>query len=155
MATFKAVVRKQRADGFYAVYIRIVHRSRMDYIKTDKVISPKSITASGEFKDHVVNEYCSRQILKYIDMLNRKNLTQYTVEEVIEYLTRDAGVESFSEYAKLHIDRMKKSGHAQNTKDYLYALQHLERYLGTNNVLFADLSSAVLKKMDCHDVADQ
>lgn len=44
-------------DGFYAVYIRIVHRSRMGYIKTDKVISPKSITASGEFKDPVVSEY--------------------------------------------------------------------------------------------------
>lgn len=146
MATLKAVVRKQRADGFYAVYIRIVHRSRMGYIKTDKVISPKSITASGEFKDPVVNEYCSRQILKYTDMLNRKDLTQYTVAEVIEYLTRDAGVESFSEYARLHIDRMKKSGHARNAKDYLYALQHLERYLGTNNVLFAHLSSAVLKK---------
>lgn len=146
MATLKAVVRKQRADGFYAVYIRIVHRSRMGYIKTDKVISPKSITASGEFKDPVVNEYCSRQILKYTDMLNRKNLTQYTVAEVIEYLTRDAGVESFSEYARLHIDRMKKSGHARNAKDYLYALQHFERYLGTNNVLFAHLSSAVLKK---------
>ena len=146
MATLKAVVRKQRVDGFYAVYIRIVHRSRMGYIKTDKVISPKSITASGEFKDPVVNEYCSRQILKYTDMLNRKDLTQYTVAEVIEYLTRDAGVESFSEYARLHIDRMKKSGHARNAKDYLYALQHLERYLGTNNVLFAHLSSAVLKK---------
>ena len=139
MATLKAVVRKQRADGFYAVYIRIVHRSRMGYIKTDKVISPKS-------KDPVVNEYCSRQILKYTDMLNRKDLTQYTVAEVIEYLTRDAGVESFSEYARLHIDRMKKSGHARNAKDYLYALQHLERYLGPNNVLFAHLSSAVLKK---------
>lgn len=146
MATLKAVVRKQRADGFYVVYIRIVHRSRMGYIKTDKVISPKSITASGEFKDPVVNEYCSKQILKYADMLNRKDLTQYTVAEVIEYLTRDAGVESFSEYARLHIDRMKKSGHARNAKDYLYALQHLERYLGTNNVLFAHLSSAVLKK---------
>ena len=75
-------------------------------------------------------------------MLNRKDLTQYTVSEVIEYL----GVESFSEYARLHIDRMKKSGHARNAKDYLYALQHLERYLGTNNVLFAHLSSTVLKK---------
>ena len=27
MANFKAVVRKKRADGFYPVYIRIVHRS--------------------------------------------------------------------------------------------------------------------------------
>ena len=73
MATLKAVVRKQRADGFYAVYIRIVHRSRMGYIKTDKVISPKNVTASGDLKDPVVNEYCSRMILKYTDMLNRKD----------------------------------------------------------------------------------
>ena len=34
MATFKVVVRKKRADGFYPVYIRVVHRSRMGYIKT-------------------------------------------------------------------------------------------------------------------------
>lgn len=29
MATFKVVVRKKRADGFYPVYIRVVHRSRI------------------------------------------------------------------------------------------------------------------------------
>lgn len=146
MATLKAVVRKQRADGFYAVYIRIVHRSRMGYIKTDKVISPKNVTASGELKDPVVNEYCGRMILKYSDMLNRKDLTAYSVAEVIEYLTRDSGTESFSEYARLHIDRMTKAGHGRNAKDYMYALQHLERYLGTNKILFAQLSSTVLKK---------
>ena len=146
MATLKAVVRKQRADGFYAVYIRIVHRSRMGYIKTNKVISPKNVTASGELKDPVVNEYCSRVILKYSDMLNRKDLTAYSVAEVIEYLTRDSGTECFSEYARLHIDRMTKAGHGRNAKDYMYALQHLERYLGTNKILFAQLSSTVLKK---------
>lgn len=41
---------------------------------------------------------------------------------------------------------MKKGGHERNAKDYLYAVQHLERYLGTNQVLFAHLSSNVLKK---------
>ena len=29
MATFKVVVRKKRTDGFYPVYIRVVHRSRI------------------------------------------------------------------------------------------------------------------------------
>lgn len=48
MANLKAVVRKQRADGLYPVYIRIVHRRRMGYIKTDKVISPKYITSNGD-----------------------------------------------------------------------------------------------------------
>lgn len=51
MATFKVVVRKKRADGFYPVYIRVVHRSRMGYIKTDKLITDKQITKNGEIKE--------------------------------------------------------------------------------------------------------
>ena len=79
MATFKVVVRKKRADGFYPVYIRVVHRSRMGYIKTDKLITDKQITKNGEIKDIVVNEYCSREILRYSDMINRKDVSNYFV----------------------------------------------------------------------------
>ena len=88
MATLKAVVRKKRADGFYPVYIRIVHRSRMGYIKTDKLITDKQILKSGEIKDAVVNEYCSRLILHYTDLINRQDISNYSVVELIEYLTR-------------------------------------------------------------------
>ena len=79
MTTFKVVVRKKRADGFYPVYIRVVHRSRMGYIKTDKLITDKQITKNGEIKDIVVNEYCSREILRYSDMINRKDVSNYFV----------------------------------------------------------------------------
>ena len=88
MATFKTVVRKKRADGFYPVYIRIVHRSRMGYIKTDKLITGKQISKSGEIKDAVVNEYCSRLILHFTEMINRHDISNYSVIELIEYLTR-------------------------------------------------------------------
>ena len=88
MATLKAVVRKKRADGFYPVYIRIVHRSRMGYIKTDKLVTDKQILKSGEIKDAVVNEYCSRLILHYTDLINRQDISNYSVMELIEYLTR-------------------------------------------------------------------
>ena len=101
MATFKAVVRKKRVDGFYPVYIRIVHRSRMGYIKTDKLITDKQILKSGEIKDAVVNEYCSREILKYTDMANRKDISEYSVSELIEYLTHVEDNVCFSEYAKI------------------------------------------------------
>ena len=50
MATIKAVVRKARTDGFFPVYIRIVHRSKMGYIKTDKIVSPKGIAKSGDIR---------------------------------------------------------------------------------------------------------
>ena len=83
MATFKVVVRKKRADGFYPVYIRVVHRSRMGYIKTDKLITDKQITKNGEIKDIVVNEYCSREILRYSDMINRKDVLSIQMKKYV------------------------------------------------------------------------
>lgn len=146
MATLKAVVRNLKADGLYQVYIRIVHRSKMGYIKTNKFIHHKQVSANGELKDPVVNEYCARAILKYNDLLNRKDITALSVAEVIAYLTEDDSLENFSEYAKIHISRMIQRGQERNAKNYKLAVAHLERYLGTNQVSFAQLSSTVLKK---------
>lgn len=146
MATLKAVVRKQRADGFYPVYIRIVHRSQPGYIKTDKVISPKQVAANGDLKDPVVNEYCSRLILRYNDKLNRKDLKALSVKEVVEFLTSEENLESFSDYARLHIRKMEQCGQARNAKNYKLAVAHLERFLGTTQVTFAMMSSTVLNK---------
>ena len=146
MATFKAVVRRLRADGLYPVYLRVTHRRQIGYINTNKVISPQYVTRNGDFKDPVVNEYVSRAILKYTDMLNRKDCSAFSVNEVIEYLTRDQEIENFSEYAKLHILRMEKRGQMRNAKNYKLAVAHLERYLGTNEIKFDQLSSTVLKK---------
>lgn len=146
MATIKAVVRKQRADGYYPVYIRIGHRTQKGYIKTDKIISPKHIAPNGDFKDAVVVEYCSNLILKYTDMLNRKDISSLLVSEVVEYLTQDSGAENFSQYAKLHISRMEQRGQERNAKNYKLAVAHLERYLGTNQVTFSQMSSTVIRK---------
>ena len=146
MATLKAVVRKQRSDGFYPVYIRVSHRTKVGYIKTSKIISPSHINKAGDFTDAVVNEYCSRLILQYNDKLNRKDLKALSVLEVVEYLTRGSEDESFSEYAQLHIRRLEERGQARTAKNYKLAVQHLERYLGSNQLLFCQLSSTVLKK---------
>lgn len=146
MATFKTVVRKKRVDGFYPVYIRVVHHSKMGYIKTDKVVTDKQILKTGEIRDAVVNEYCSRVILHYTDMVNRKDVSNYSVIELIDYLTHSEDEVCFSEYAASHITRMIGEGHARNAKNYQLAVQHLERFLGTNHIMFGLLTSTVLNK---------
>lgn len=146
MATFKVVERKKRADGFYPVYIRVVHRSRMGYIKTDKLITDKQITKNGEIKDIVVNEYCSREILRYSDMINRKDVSNYSVAELIEFLIHSDEEICFSDYATKFINRMTSEGHERNAKNYRLAVNHLERYLGTTRVMFTHLSSSVLTR---------
>ena len=146
MATFKVVVRKKRADGFYPVYIRVVHRSRMGYIKTDKLITDKQITKNGEIKDIVVNEYCSREILRYSDMINRKDVSNYSVAELIEFLIHSDEEICFSDYATKFINRMASEGHERNAKNYQLALQHLERFLGTTQIMFSHLTSHLMNR---------
>lgn len=146
MATLKAIARKQKSSGPFPVYIRIIHNRKVGYIATDKVIGGNCIAANGDLKDPVVNEYCARLILKYTDMLNRKDISSFTLAEVIEFLTEDTEAENFSEYAKLHIRRMQQRGQERNAKNYKLAVAHLERFLGTNQITFAQLSSTVLRK---------
>lgn len=145
MTTFKTVVRKKRADGFYPVYIRVVHRSRMGYIKTDKVVTDKQIMKSGDIKDAFVNDYCSHEILRYTDMMNRKDVSRYSVMELIEYLTHVSDEVCFSDYATRFINRLSV-GNARTARNYRLAVNHLERYVGTNQIMFSLLTTTVLRK---------
>ena len=52
MAKFKAMVRYQRPDGYYTVYIRVSHNKKVQYIKTDKMVNQKGID-----KNNAVSEF--------------------------------------------------------------------------------------------------
>ena len=71
----------------------------MGYIKTSKIVTDKQLGKSGEIKDAVVNDFCAREILRYSDIMNRKDVSQYSVGELIEYLTNMDEDTSFSEFA--------------------------------------------------------
>ncbi len=146
MATFKTIVRYKRADGFYQVYIRVLHRSKSGYIKTDKFVTDKQLSKSGEIKDAVINKYCAQEILRYTELVNRKDVSGYSVTELIEYLMNSDMEVCFSDYATKFINRMASEGHERNAKNYRLAVNHLERYLGTTRVMFTHLSSSVLTR---------
>lgn len=100
MITLKAVVRKPRTDGFFSVYIRIVHNRKPGYIKTNKIIDAAHIDSNGELTDPVVNEYCAMIIRQYTDRLNRTDISLWDVKDVLEYLQKTDEEVCFSEYAK-------------------------------------------------------
>ena len=65
MATFKPTVRGMRKDGFLQVYIRVTHRTKHGYIKTDKMITRKELTKTNEIKDPFVMNYCTERIMEF------------------------------------------------------------------------------------------
>lgn len=62
MATLKPCVQKQRSDGFYPVYIRVIHNRESAFIKTDKLVDKKSVSKTRDIRDNEVLRYCTQLI---------------------------------------------------------------------------------------------
>ncbi len=146
MATLRLVVQKKRKDGYWPVYIRVVHRGKPSFMPTGKVVNDKGLTKSREIKDTFVLSLLMPRIVEYTEALNRVDVTNWSVQEVVNFLKTGTEDISFSEYARRHADRMVDEGHVRNARNYVLALQHLERFLGTTDVKFSALTSATIEK---------
>lgn len=146
MATLKICVRSKRSDGFYPVYIRVTHHRELAYIKTDKMVNDKGITKTKEVKDPYVVGLLSPVIIDYMERLNKKDIRNWNAKEVSDFLVSGDDDIDFSEYARKHIDRMIDRGQQRNARNYELALQHLERFAGTNCVKFSHLTSMFVNR---------
>lgn len=142
MATFKATVRNQRKDGFYKVYIMCTHRTQPTYISTDKMVNNAGLAKDKKtIIDPYVREYCDRRILKFVEKLNKVDISRWNVQQVVDYLLLEDSDVCFSDFARKHIDEMVNTGHERNARNYELALQHLERFAGTNKLMCSRLTS--------------
>ena len=65
--TLKAIVRKLRTDGLYAVYIRIVHNRKPGYIKTNKIVDADHISKDNEPTDPEVAVTASLERIHHVE----------------------------------------------------------------------------------------
>ena len=125
MAVFKAVVRFKRPDGFYPVYIRVTHQRKAQYIKTDKMVDQKGVDKSNGIKDPYVMKYCANKISRFVEILNKQDISSWTVDEVVNYLKSGTADICFSDYAREYQSKMIQEGHARNARTYELAY-HLQ-----------------------------
>lgn len=145
MITFKIVVQKQRTDGYWPVYIRVTHDRRSSYIKTNKIVNAKGLVKNTkEVKDPFVRKECDILITDYIEKLNKVNTSNWTIEEIIQFLKKNTTDICFSEYARKYQAEMIANGHARNARTYELAYQNMERYAGTNRVMFSHITSTFI-----------
>lgn len=146
MATLKACVKAKRKDGFYPVYIRVIHHKKVAYMPTDKMVNDKGLTKTGEIDDPYVLQYCTARIVEYMEILNKIDTENWTVKDVVDYLKSGYSDICFSDYARKHIDRMIDRGQQRNARNYELALQHMERFAGTTRVMFSHLTSSFVAR---------
>lgn len=145
MATLRTCVRTQRSDGLYKVFIRVTHNRDARYIDTGKLVD-KSMIRKGEIKDVAVLSYCTNLIKQYLERLNAVEISNWSASEVVAYLINIDEDISFSRYARKYIrDMAVYKGMERNSKNYKWACQSLEKYAGTDNIMFSKLTTKFIQ----------
>lgn len=141
MATFKVIVAGKRADGYYPVYIRILHNRQKLNVKTDKFVTDKGLVkGTKEVKDSFVLAACMEQINKWVEALNKLDITDWTVYQVRDYLSSSSDDLCFSDFARSYLDSLRGKLQSSSIELYESGLRHLERYAGTDKVKFSQMT---------------
>jgi len=143
--TLKTVVKRQRKDGFWPVYIRVTNSRMVGYWNTNKLVNNEGLDSSGEIIDQFVLEWCARLSQHWISQLNHVEYEAWSPQEIIDYVTRALEDVSFSDYARCFISKIDNEGRTRTAKNYRLSLNHLELYMGTTDIKFSQLTVAVLR----------
>ena len=146
MATFKIVVQHQRSDGFYPVYIRLTHNRKVLYIKTDKMVAPKGIVkGSHDVRDSFVLNSLTQKMDSWISRLNKEDIEKWSAEEVRDFLLSNDSDVCFSDFAREYILSLSRSLKPQSLRNYNQALSSIEKYCGTDQIMFSDLTTKLVQ----------
>ena len=104
----------------------------------------------GDDKKDIIAPYVIQQtslmISDYYNKLNLSDTSAWSSSEIMNYLLEFGKDLSFSEYTRNHIEKMKARGQERTSRNYKWALQHLERFAGTDDLMFSRLTSSFLNR---------
>ena len=131
----------------YVVYIRVVHNRQSSFIRTPWMVDESGVSKKGkDVIDPFVSQQTSSLISQYYQKLNLIDISSWTASEVANYLTTSSEDISFSDYTRDHIDKMIRRGQERTSRNYKWALMHMEKFAVTDNIMFSRLTSAFLNR---------
>jgi len=142
MPTFNPAVRTNKE--YNNVYIRISHKTKSDYIKTNMLVH-KSGIKKGEISDYTILANCAISIKSYVDKINNLNIENWTVQELKKFLINDAEDISFSEFGYNYVNMIENDGRTKSAECYKLALRSIEKHFG-RKINFSDITVQHLRK---------
>ena len=147
MATLKAIVKSKMKNGMYNVYIRFTHNRQFSYMRTSWMVNDKGLSDDKkDIIDPFVIQQTSILIEKFYTILNQIDASKWSANELLSYLTDYGKDISFSDYARKHIEKMISRGQERTSRNYKWALQHMERFAETDNIMFSRITSTFLNR---------
>ena len=96
--------------------------------------------------DPFVIQQTSVLIDKFYTRLNQVDSSNWSASEVLQFVQDFDKDMSFSDYARKHIDKLIARGQERTSRNYKWAIQHMERFAQTDNIMFSRLTSAFLNR---------
>ena len=147
MATLKAIVKSRAKNGMYPVYIRITQNRQFSYVRTSWMVNDKGLSDDKkDIIDPYVIQQTSLMISDYYNKLNLSDTSAWSSSAIMNYLLEFGRDLSFSEYTRNHIEKTTARGQERTSRNYKWALQHLERFAGTDDLMFSRLTSSFLNR---------
>ena len=152
MAKFTPCIRYKRSDGLHPVFIRVFHNRDIQYIKTGLFVTNKGLKTvydkKGKGKDEIIDKVvlqkCLKIISEYSDRINRMNANIIDCNTLIDEIKNETTELSFTDYAIKFIDGMINQGRENPAKNYKTAVKKLHEHIGKENVVFNELTGAVI-----------
>jgi integrase len=99
----------------------------------------------GKIADALILANCSIMIKKYIDRMNKADISGWTVGELKSFLLSDGDDISFSNFARVYIRKIRGDGRKNPANNYTVALNFLEKFHG-KPLDFSDITSKMLRE---------
>jgi integrase len=142
MANFEPCIRGIKDDGYANVYIRVISKRKIGYLKTDYVIH-KSKLSNKRIKDRFILQMVFAMIDKFVEKLNRHPLTE--IDDIMDYLRRGEQI-SFTDHCNRFILNMSAEGREKPSDNYRTAYNSLCKFIGEDKIYFSDISSRLITK---------
>jgi integrase len=157
MATFKAIIGRLRADGTYAVRIRVTHQRQLAYIPTDIYVDQKYVRNSKKsgltIHDYRVLDKIDALIRRYMRICNESDLRGLDVKGVVALINAndrdDIMATDFVAYVKREAEKMKLAGHAGTATNRITAINALCRVLGCDVIPLSSLTRKRVRDAFC------
>lgn len=150
MATFKAVIRKdrQKEDGTWTVYIRFTHERAVRYIPTAMSVTRRDLTAGLKFKNQQVIDRCDELIMRYRRRAVSLGLevNSIGIDDIVRYMTAREEREgvSFTRY----FEKWCAGQGIKGMRNYVTAVNALKRFFGREELTSGDITAGTLKAFE-------
>lgn len=137
----------KKEDGTNFIRLRVTHKRKSKYIKTNISIEPEDLTRSGNLKNQGKEDLADDEVKRWRRVISEINTTSaevMTVDDVVNYAKKRLSEEEgfrldFVAYGLALAEKMKPT----TAHNYRVALRSLVRYFGHN----PDISEITVKSM--------